>query len=138
MIETHGVVTALDGSHAIVRMEEAGCGRCHEPGGCGGQNIGKMFGGGPRLFRVGNPTNACIGDHVGVVVKNAAVHRGALIAYGAPLLALFLGAFLGRYLAGEMGSIIGAVVGVVSAWKALPLLESLVQVRSEIGPQIKR
>ena len=40
MNETKGTITALDGDYALVRIADAGCGRCHEPGGCGGVNIG--------------------------------------------------------------------------------------------------
>ena len=138
MVDAPGVVTAVDGLHALVRMDETGCGHCHEPGGCGGQNIGEMFRTQPRLFRVENPDHSRVGDRVVVVTTNDTVNRGALFAYGLPLLALFLGAFAGRFVAGETGSIIGAVVGVLGAWMALPRLEAIARTRARIQPLIRR
>ena len=36
MIDVTGTIVELDGDYAIIRMDETGCGRCHEEGGCGG------------------------------------------------------------------------------------------------------
>ena len=119
MIDATGIITALDGEYAIVRMDETGCGRCHEQGGCGGNNIGKMFCSTPRIFRVLNPQKACIGDQVNVVIADGAVRRGAILAYGLPLLALFVGALGGTVLAGEIGAIGGAAAGLLGAWLTL-------------------
>ena len=62
MIDALGTITALDGKYALVLMDESGCGRCHEQGGCGGNNLGKMFCSTPRTFRVLNPRNSVIGE----------------------------------------------------------------------------
>lgn len=101
MIDAPGIVTALDGDFAIVRMEESGCGRCHETGGCGGNNIGRLFCSAPRSFRVLNPGKSSPGDRVVVAIDEGALRRSALMCYGLPLLALFIGAFCGSALAGE-------------------------------------
>ena len=119
MIEATGTIIALDGAYAIVHMDETGCGRCHEQGGCGGNNIGKMFCNTPRTFRVLNPQNSRIGDRVNVAIAEGAVRRGAVLAYGLPLLALFVGALGGTVLAGEVGAIGGAVAGLLGAWLTL-------------------
>ena len=119
MIDAPGVVTALDGDYAIVRMDETGCGRCHEAGGCGGQNIGKMFCSAPRTFRVLNQEHSAVGDRVKVSIPEGVVKRSAALAYGLPLLALFAGSFGGSAIAGEAGAMIGAVLGVLCAWLAL-------------------
>lgn len=119
MIEATGIVTALDGSHAIVLVEETGCGRCHEEGGCGGNNLGRMFCSTPKTFRVLNPEKAAVGDRVVVAVAGDAVRRSAVLAYGFPLLALFSGAIGGTFLAGETGAMIGAAVGMFAAWLLL-------------------
>lgn len=119
MIDAAGTITARDGDFATVLLDEAGCGRCLEPGGCGGNNIGKMFCRTPRTFRVRNPGNLAVGDRVNVALAAGAVQRGALLAYGLPLLALFIGALGGSALAGETGAILGAVGGLLCAWLAL-------------------
>jgi sigma-E factor negative regulatory protein RseC len=119
MVDAAGAITAIDGEHAIVVMDETGCGRCHEEGGCGGNNLGKMFCSTPRTFRVLNPGNALVGDRVRVVIGAGAVRRSALLAYVVPLLALFGGALGGSALADEPGAIAGAIGGVLLAWLAL-------------------
>lgn len=119
MIDAPGTITALDGDYAIVSMEETGCGRCHENGGCGGNNLSKLFCHAPRTFRVLNPGHSAIGDHVKIAISAGAIRRSATLAYGLPLLALFAGALGGSALAGESGAIIGAIVGLLCAWMAL-------------------
>ena len=119
MLEATGIITALDGAYAMVRMDETGCGRCHEEGGCGGNNLGKMLCSSPQTFRVLNPGNVPLGSRVTVVIAEGAVRRSALLGYGMPLLALFAGAAGGMALAGEGGAISGAIIGLGVAWLAL-------------------
>ena len=119
MIDAPGTVTEIDGEHAVVRMDETGCGRCHEEGGCGGHNIGKMLCASPRSFRVLNPGNSRVGDRVRVSIAEGAVRRGALFAYGLPLLLLFVGALGGSAIAGETGAIAGAAAGLAGSWLVL-------------------
>jgi len=119
MIDAQGTITALDGEYAIVRMDETGCGRCHEHGGCGGNNLGKMFCSAPRTFRVLNPRNSAIGERVTIAIAEGAVRRSATIAYGLPLLALFVGALCGSALAGETGAIVGSITGLLFSWLLL-------------------
>jgi len=119
MTDAPGNITALDGEYAIVRMDETGCGRCHEEGGCGGNNLGKMLCSAPRTFRVLNPKRANVGDRVVISIAEGAVRHSAILVYGLPLLALFLGAFGGFALAGEVGAILGATSGLILAWLGL-------------------
>lgn len=116
MIDAPGTISAVDGDYAIVRMDETGCGRCHEQGGCGGNNIGQMFCSTPRTFRVLNPGKAAVGDSVRVTIADGAVRRSAVYAYVYPLLALFAGAIGGAALAGEPGAIVGAFGSLLGAW----------------------
>lgn len=116
MIEARGTVTALEGDCAFVRTESEGCGRCHEPGGCGGAHLTRAFCSSPKVYRVLNPSGAKPGDEVTLVIHDRAVLRGAIAGYVLPLLGLFLGAALGLRLAGDAGSIGGAVCGLAAAW----------------------
>lgn len=116
MIDAQGTITAVDGDYAIVRMDETGCGRCHEDGGCGGNNLGQMFCSTPRTFRVLNPGKASVGDSVRVAIADGAVRHSAVYAYGFPLLALFAGAIGGTVVAGEPGAIVGAFGSLLGAW----------------------
>ena len=119
MIDAQGTITAVNGDTADVLMDETGCGRCHEEGGCGGHNIGKMLCASPRTFRVLNPGNSAVGNRVTVVIAEGTVRRSAVLAYVVPLLALFVGALGGSVLAGEVGAIVGAVSGLFCAWLVL-------------------
>jgi sigma-E factor negative regulatory protein RseC len=119
MTDAPGTITALDGEYAIVVMEETGCGRCYEQGGCGGKNLGKLFCNSPRTFRVLNKGNSALGDRVTIAISEGVVRRSAVLAYGLPLLALFAGSITGSELAGETGAILGAIVGLISAWLGL-------------------
>ena len=140
MSDAEGVVTATNASQATVRMDAAGCGRCHEPGGCGGQNIATMFCRGPRLFSVQDAGQSQVGDRVVISVPDDAVFQSAALAYGLPLVALFLGAVVGLFIAGDLGAMVGATIGVLAAWLSLPRLERLLRSQSRVSliPRIER
>ncbi|HNC51953.1 MAG TPA: SoxR reducing system RseC family protein [Accumulibacter sp.] len=119
MSEVWGTVTAVDGEHAHVHIDESGCGRCHEPGGCGGHNLGKLFCPGPRTFRVLNPEHCGVGRRVRVRIGDGAVGRSALHAYALPVLALLAGAMAGSAWGSEAGAIGGALAGLLLGWLGL-------------------
>ena len=114
-----GTVASLDGEYALIRMEESGCGRCREVGGCGGNNLAKLLCSTPRTFRVPNPERRSVGERVRVRVGEGSVRRSALAAYAFPWLALLLGALAGSAAAGEAGAIGGAIVGLLVGWLGL-------------------
>ncbi len=110
-----GVVRAVHGEQAEVAVDESGCGRCHEAGGCGGQNLGRMFAGGPRTYRVDNTLGVAVGERVTIAVAAGSVRRAANLAYGVPLLAAIAGALAGNVMLGEPGSIGGAILACAAA-----------------------
>lgn len=115
MLEANGVVIALEGEYALVQVDRSGCGRCHEVGGCGGNQLDKLFGNTLSRFQVKNPGNSSVGDCVTLVIAEGSIRRSAIRAYVLPLIALFSGAFLGLTLAGEAGAMLGALVGLLLA-----------------------
>ena len=137
MIDASGTVTAHDGNYVVVQMDETGCGRCQEEGGCGGNNIGQILCSSPRTFRIFNPGQAQIGDHIKVVIAEGSIRRSALLAYGVPLLALFSGALGGSSLAGEIGAIVGAISGLFCAWITLRYAKKKSQPDQGALPYIK-
>ena len=137
MIDAQGTITAVNGDTADVLMDETGCGRCHEEGGCGGHNIGKMLCASPRTFRVRNPGHSVVGDRVTIVIAEGAVRRSAMLAYVVPLLALFVGALGGSALAGETGAIIGAVSGLLGAWLMLRYVQARSTPKRNSQPYIR-
>jgi len=109
------IVRALDGNEALVEVEQGGCGRCHEKGGCGGQQLTQMFCSGAKTYRAINDIDAAIGDRVNVAIAAGSVRRTANLAYGVPLTAAIAGALLGMFWGGDPGAMLGAGVGLVAA-----------------------
>jgi sigma-E factor negative regulatory protein RseC len=118
---TRGVVRELDGEIALVEVSQAGCGRCNEPGGCGGLHPGKILcSSKPRFFRASNPLGAQPGEAVEIAVNEGAIGAAATHAYVWPLLLLLLGGGLtdlavGR-LFGEWAAMVGALGGLAAGW----------------------
>lgn len=108
-------VRALDGEEAVVEVEQGGCGRCHEKGGCGGQQLTQMFCSGPKTYRVDNPLQAQIGERVTIAISAGSVRRTANLAYGVPLLATLGGAVAGAALGGDASAMLGAILGLLGA-----------------------
>lgn len=115
-ITIRAVVRALDGQKALVEVEHGGCGRCHEKGGCGGQQLTQMFCSGPKTYQVDNAVGAAVGDHVTVAVPPGRVSRSANLAYILPLTAAIGGAALGSPLGGDLGAMLGAVGGLTASF----------------------
>lgn len=107
------VVRSVDGDQALVEVEQGGCGRCHEKGGCGGQHLTQMFCSGPKTYRVDNLVAASVGERVTVTIAAGSVRRTANLAYGVPLLSMLVGAALGTQIGGDLGAVLGAGGGLV-------------------------
>lgn len=105
------VIRALEGRDAVVEVEAGGCGRCHEKGGCGGQQLTQMFCNNPKTYRVNNALGANVGDRVTVAIAAGSVRRTANLAYGIPLIATIIGAVFGTSVAGDIGAIFCAGLG---------------------------
>jgi sigma-E factor negative regulatory protein RseC len=114
-ITVRGVVRTLDGDDALVEVEQGGCGRCHEEGGCGGQQLTQMFCSGPKSYRAENTIGADVGDRVVVATSPGSIRRTANLAYGMPLLGAIGGALAGMYLGGDAGAMLGAAGGLIMA-----------------------
>jgi sigma-E factor negative regulatory protein RseC len=121
-------VRSLDGGEAIVEVEHGGCGRCHEKGGCGGQQLTQMFCNGQKTYRVENTLGAGVGDSVVVAIAAGHVRRVANLAYGLPLVAVILGAIAGSHFFGNAGAMAGVGLGLVLAY-------SYIRVRSVGGAE---
>lgn len=111
-----GIIRSVDGPHAVVEIEHGGCGRCHEPGGCGGQQLTQMFCSGPKSYLVENTCGASVGERVTIAIDAGAVARTANLAYGTPLLGAIGGALAGTALAGDIGGMVGAAAGLLAAY----------------------
>jgi sigma-E factor negative regulatory protein RseC len=110
-----GIVRGVDGGEALVEVEQGGCGRCHEEGGCGGQALTRMFCSGPSVYRVDNSVGAGIGDRVDIALKPGNLRHIANRVYLVPLVAGIGGGVLGMAAGGEALSIGGFLLGLAAA-----------------------
>lgn len=110
------VIRSRDGRFANVEVEHGGCGRCHEDGGCGGQQITQMFCGGPKSYLVENSIGADIGERVTIAIASGSVSRTANFAYVLPLTVTIAGAALGAAFGSDLSAMIGAGIGLAFAF----------------------
>lgn len=110
------VVREIDGAEAIVEVEQGGCGRCHEKGGCGGQSLSQMLCASHKTYRVDNPGGAAVGEAVTVAIAAGAIRWSANLAYGVPILGLIVGAVAGNQIAADPGAVLGGALGLGIAW----------------------
>lgn len=114
-----GVVGAVDGRMATIEVAvaEGGCGRCHEVGGCGGQNLSRALCHKTRRIVVHNTLGAAVGDRVAVGMDEAAIGKVATRIYAVPLIGILCGALAGQNLlaSGSLGGVAGALAGFAGA-----------------------
>lgn len=110
------IVRNLDGKYVDVEVEQGGCGRCHEEGGCGGQQLTQMLCSGPKTHRVENTVGAEVGDRVTLAIAAGSVRRTANFAYILPLTVTISGALLGALFGGDANAMIGAGLGLTFAY----------------------
>lgn len=120
MSEVAGIVTVVDGAFAVVETgpRAVGCGRCHEPGGCGGGLLNLQQGGESRRYSVNNTVNASVGDQVLLCAPDSEILQAALISYGLPLVLTIAGAAwatwcFGTDLPAVMGGLLGLLAGLL-------------------------
>lgn len=104
------------GKFANVEVEHGGCGRCHEEGGCGGQQLTQMFCSGQKTYLVENTIGADVGDRVTIAVAAGSISRTANFAYILPLTVTIAGAALGALFGSDLSAIVGAGIGLTSSF----------------------
>jgi len=115
-ITIQAVVRTRDGMFANVEVEQGGCGRCHEKGGCGGQQLTQMFCKGSKTYHVENTIGAVVGDRVTIAIAAGSISRTANLAYILPLIATVAGAVLGASFGGDLSAVMGAGIGISIAF----------------------
>lgn len=117
MIEARGIVLRAGEDQAWVRVDDqpTGCGRCNEPGGCGGAKIAHAFGKPDEVFHVENPQHFVAGDRVRLQIDDGAALGAAAVTYGVPTLGALLGAGLGTWWAGNAGALTGLVLALIAS-----------------------
>jgi len=143
-MESAAVVTRLEGPDAVVEVLRAGagCGRCHEAGGCGGSSvIGQMFRPSCRIFRLPNSIGARPGDHVLVRMGEGQVLRVALAVYLLPVVLLVAGAFAAMALSANPGdgvALVGGGSGLASGIALVMVFQARERRRGRLQPILAR
>lgn len=122
MSRVQGTVSRLEGDMAIVEViRSSGCGRCHEPGGCGGETLATGAAC-PRSYSLPNQISAKPGDKVWLAVAEGSVLKAALWAYGLPGGLMLLGALLATmFFTSDLSAFGGALVGLAAGYLLLRL-----------------
>ncbi|MGE5386709.1 MAG: SoxR reducing system RseC family protein [Betaproteobacteria bacterium] len=134
--EVRAVVRSLDGDLALVEVEQGGCGRCHEKGGCGGQHLTQAFCSASKRYQVKNVPGVQVGDQVTIGIPAGAVRYSANLVYVLPVLSIFVGALSGMHYAGDSGAMFGGLIGLISAWLIIRLKARSKAGNPEFQPQI--
>lgn len=101
--ETATVVERSDGFAWVETQRRSTCSSCSANKGCGTGALSRVLGQRTARMKVLNPIDAQIGDRVVVGMQEAALIRGSLAVYLAPLLSMLLLAIVGQSLAGQLG-----------------------------------
>lgn len=125
-IDSEAIVVGLAHGYALLEVQDrqTGCGRCHEPGGCGGTLLSQMRPHKERSYRVLNSIDAAIGDRVVVTIPDGALWRASFTIYLLPLLGVLAGAALGSLWGGESAAIVGSLLGLGAGILVLKRSES--------------
>lgn len=118
--EAVGVVIAVDRQMLTIELEAQGCGRCHEPGGCGGQSLVQMSAG-LKTYQLPNTIGASVGERVQLLIAGDLVRKAAISAYVIPLLLCIFGALVGQTLWGDLAALAGSMIGVGCGWMFINL-----------------
>lgn len=119
MNEVEGVVRRVVDGMAFVEIERAtGCGRCHEPGGCG--SGGRASSSNCRSYSVANIINAAVGDEVLVSVAKGSILMAAFWAYVLPGILMLTGALIASFVVGsDWAAVFGALFGLLCGYGLL-------------------
>lgn len=122
-MDQEAIVARVEGDQAYVEVggAGAGCGRCHEAGGCQSSILGQLFRAKPQQYRIPNPMGAVPGDPVVLRAASGASLRAAFLVYVLPVLFLLLGAAAGSAfdlngnidLSTALGSLLGLALGII-------------------------
>ncbi len=126
LIEQGQIVSIEEGFAYVQVQATSGCNGCASSSSCGTSALAGYFKGGSRgLIKVKNHIQGCVGDHVTLKLDQSQLVKQAFMAYGIPLLGLFVFAMLFSWLGSVLGlaesmqelfSIVGGFIGVGLGW----------------------
>lgn len=128
LLRESGIISSIEGDFAYVEAQsQSGCSGCASSSGCGTSAIATLFtNASRRAIKVRNRFNAQVGDEVILTLDESRLIKHSFMAYGVPLIGLFLFAILFSVLsvrildftetAADIAAIIGGFLGLVLGW----------------------
>lgn len=142
MVEGFARVVAISGGKAWAEPEQApSCGGCHSAGLC---SIGKQIGDPSarqmaKRFALPGDLGLTVGEKVVVGIREDTLTKGALTAYGLPLLTLLIGGILGQELGhSDAMAALGAVGGMVIGLLGARFIAGILSARGVLTPRYLR
>lgn len=126
IVTAQGVVLKAEPPYlwVLTQRQGGGCSGCHAQSSCGTSTLAKLFTKDHTVpLKVQDRCQAQKGDVVELELKESELIQHSLMAYGVPLLGLFIGALTAQgvqhallHVAGEWMSIAGAILGMGLGW----------------------
>ncbi|EME71835.1 positive regulator of sigma E activity [Paramagnetospirillum caucaseum] len=141
MVEGFARVVALSGGKAWAEPEPAqSCGGCHSAGLCSIGKQGKTSAHQlAKRFALPGDLGLAVGERVVVGVREDTLTKGALTAYGLPLLALLAGGIMGQEFGHSDGyAALGAAGGLAAGLLAARVVAGILSARGVLTPRFLR
>lgn len=128
LLREQGIVVGIDGDEVLVETQRStGCSGCSSESGCGTSALAKLFTATNKApIRVKNNLKCKVGDTVELVLDESRLLQHSFMAYGLPLIGLFLLAISFSKIAlhvfslspglAELSAILGGALGLYLGW----------------------
>ena len=128
LLRESGIVSSIEGDFAYVDIQrQSGCSGCASSSGCGTSALATLFTKTSQsAIKVRNRLNVQVGDHVILTLDESRLIKHSFMAYGVPLIGLFLFSVLFSTLsvrvldfseaAADIAAIMGGFLGAASGW----------------------
>lgn len=128
LLRESGTVSSVEGDFAYVDAQrQSGCSGCASSSACGTSALATLFASSTQsAIKVHNRFNAKVGDHVILTLDESRLIKHSFMAYGVPLMGLFLFAVVFSLLSvqwfsatettADIAAIIGGFIGTLSGW----------------------
>lgn len=126
LLREQGVVVAIDGDEVLVETQRStGCSGC-KTSACGTSVLATLFTNSAKPIRVTKTLDCQVGDKVELVLDESRLLKHSFMAYGLPLIGLFIGSIgLSKLLLifvqlspglVDLVAVFGAAIGLVLGW----------------------